>query len=47
VENSGAWGVEKDRYNKVSFKPVSTSALRLEVTFQPGFAAGVQRWRVK
>ena len=22
VENSGAWGVEKDRYNKVSFKPV-------------------------
>ncbi len=47
VENSGAWGIEKDRYNKVSFKPVSTSALRLEVNFQPNFAAGVQRWRVK
>ena len=46
VENA-AWPVEKDRYNKVTFKPVTTSALRLEVTFQPTFSAGVQRWRVK
>jgi len=44
---AGAWAVDKDRYNKVSFKPVSTSALRLEVNFQPNVAAGVQRWRVK
>ena len=47
VENSGAWPVEKDRYNRVSFKPVTTSALRLEVNFQPNFSAGVQRWKVK
>jgi DUF1680 family protein len=47
VENAGAWGVEKDRYNRVSFKPVTTSALRLEVNFQPDYSAGVQRWKVK
>ena len=44
---SAAWPVEKDRYNKVAFKPVSTAGLRLEVNFQPEFSAGVQRWRVK
>ena len=47
VENPAAWPVEKDRYNKVSFKPVTTSSLRLEVNFQPNFSAGVQRWRAK
>jgi uncharacterized protein len=47
VENSGAWPVEKDNYNKVTFKPVTSSGLRLEVSFQPNFSAGVQRWKVK
>jgi hypothetical protein len=39
--------VEKDKFNKVTFKPVVTTGLRLEVGFQPTFSAGVQRWRVK
>ena len=47
VENSGAWGVERDKFNHVSFQAVTTTALRLEVNFQPTFSAGVQRWRVK
>ncbi len=47
VENSGSWPPEKDRYNKVNFKPVTTNALRLEVNFQPGYSTGVQRWRVR
>jgi len=47
VENSGAWGVEKDKYNVVTVKPVATTALRLEVDFQKSFSAGVQRWKVK
>jgi len=47
VENAGAWGVEKDRYNKVSFKPVSTSGLRLEVTMQPKWSAGVAKWKLE
>jgi uncharacterized protein len=47
VENAGAYGVEKDRYNRVSFKPVTTSALRVEVTMQPNWSAGLQEWKVK
>jgi uncharacterized protein len=47
LENPAGWGIERDRYNKVSFKAVTTSALRLEVNFQPDFSAGVQRWKVQ
>jgi DUF1680 family protein len=47
VENAGQYGIAKDQYNKVTFRPVTTSGLRLEVTMQPKFSAGVQRWRVK
>jgi uncharacterized protein len=43
----GAYGVAKDTYNRVAFQPVTTSALRLEVTMQPNYSAGVQRWRVQ
>jgi hypothetical protein len=47
VEHTGAWGVEKDRYNKVSFRPVTTSGLRLEVTMQPEWSAGVAEWKLE
>ncbi len=47
VESEGAYGVEKDKYNKVTFKPVTTSGLRLEVTMQPTWSAGIQKWKVK
>ncbi len=47
VENVEPYGVEKDRYNRVSFKPVETGALRLEVMLQPAWSAGVQEWKVK
>jgi len=47
VEARGEYGVVKDRYNIVSFTPVTTSGLRLEVTMQPQWSAGVQEWKVK
>jgi DUF1680 family protein len=47
VENAAPYGVEKDRFNAVSFRPVTTSALRLEITMQPEWSAGVQEWKVK
>ena len=47
VANSEAYATSKNRYNKVSFKSVATSGLRLEVTMQPGFSAGIQEWKVK
>ena len=47
VENSEAYGVEKDRYNKTAFKTATTTALRLEVTLQQNWSAGIQEWKVK
>jgi hypothetical protein len=47
VEAAGPYGVEKDAYNKVTFKPVTTSALRLEVTLTPQWSAGIQEWKAR
>lgn len=46
VENLDPYGVEKDRYNRVVFEPVTTSGLRLEVVMQPAWSAGIQEWKV-
>jgi DUF1680 family protein len=47
VDVRGTYGVEKDRFNVVSFAPVTTTGLRLEVTMQPQWSAGVQEWKVR
>jgi uncharacterized protein len=47
VENRGAYGVDRDRYNRVAFAPVTTSGLRLELTMQATWSAGLQEWKVK
>jgi hypothetical protein len=47
VDVLGAYGVAKDRFNTIAFRPVSTTGLRLEVTMQPQWSAGVQEWKVK
>jgi hypothetical protein len=47
VEATGPYEVEKDRYNKVAFRPVATSALRLEVALQPQWSAGIQEWKLR
>jgi hypothetical protein len=46
VENASGYGVAKDRFNEVTFDPVQTGALRLEVELQPGFSGGILEWRV-
>jgi len=47
VEATGRYAVEKDKYNNVTFHPVTTTALRLEVTMQPGWSAGIEEWKVQ
>jgi hypothetical protein len=47
VENTSPYEVEKDRYNKVAFKPVTTAGLRLEIIMQPNWSAGLHEWKVK
>ena len=40
-------GVEKDMFNRVKFRPVSTNALRLEVQCQRDWSAGIHEWKVE
>jgi DUF1680 family protein len=47
VNATGPSGVEKDRYNRVRFAPVTTSGLRLELAMQPKWSAGLQEWKVR
>jgi DUF1680 family protein len=46
VAPATAFGVDKDRYNIVTFAPVTTDALRLEVKLREGFSGGILEWRV-
>jgi hypothetical protein len=45
VETTDRYGVDLDKYNEISFKPVTTDGLRLEVKMQPGWSAGIQEWK--
>ena len=46
VANASGFGVEKDRFNRVTFDPVTTTALRLEARLQPECSGGVLEWRL-
>jgi sialidase-1 len=36
-----------DKYNRVAFKPISTTALRIEVQLQPRFSGGILEWKIQ
>ena len=46
VEAATAYGVEKDKYNRVEFSPVTTTALKIAAKLQPGESGGVIEWKV-
>ncbi len=45
--DASEYGVKADAYNRVTFKPVQTTGLRLEVQLQPNFSGGILQWKVK
>jgi hypothetical protein len=47
VRGSSAAGCERDRWNAITFEPVETAELRLEVQLRPGFSAGLYEWIVE
>jgi hypothetical protein len=47
LDTRDRYGVEKDRYNRVTFAPITTSGLRLEVIAQPERSVGIQEWKAK
>ncbi|HOZ47786.1 MAG TPA: glycoside hydrolase family 127 protein [Candidatus Hydrogenedentes bacterium] len=46
VPNAAAYGLEKDRFNAVTFDAVATDALRIEVQLRPEFSGGILEWRL-
>ena len=47
VEGASKYGIEPDRYNRVPFDPVETTALRIELEMQQKFSAGILEWQVE
>ncbi|MEI6534320.1 MAG: glycosyl hydrolase family 65 protein [Verrucomicrobiaceae bacterium] len=45
VKNRGEYGVALDTFNKITFEPVETSAIRLEVQSAKGKSGGILEWR--
>jgi hypothetical protein len=46
VEATSPYGVEKDKFNRATFEPVTTTAIRLEVQLQENFSGGILEWRL-
>jgi hypothetical protein len=47
VETTDSYGVEPDKYNKVNFKPVQTTALKIEIVVPNDASVGIQEWKVR
>jgi len=46
VTGASKYAVERNRFNRVTFDPIETAALRIEVQLQKGFSSGILEWRV-
>jgi DUF1680 family protein len=47
VRGASSYGRDLDRFNRVTFEPVMTRALRLEVQLQSGWSGGILEWKVE
>jgi hypothetical protein len=46
VPGASEFGTNPNRFNRATFGPVETTALRIEVQLQPTWSGGVLEWRV-
>lgn len=46
VEDASGYGCQVNRFNRTTFRPVTTRGLRLRVRLQEGYSGGVCEWRV-
>ena len=47
VRNGSGFGIEKSKFNRLTFEPLITDKLRLEVQLERGNSAGIIEWRVE
>ena len=46
VEQPSKYTVDKDKYNSVDFKPVTTTGLKIAAQLQQGESGGIIEWKV-
>lgn len=46
VEETSAYGTQRNQYNRLTFAPVTTTGLRLEAQLQDGFSGGILEWKI-
>ena len=46
VSGATAYGMDRDKYNKVTFTPVTAAHFRVEAQLQDGVSGGILRWRL-
>jgi hypothetical protein len=47
VEPLTNYGIEKDKYNSLNFKPIKTKGLKIIAKLQKDASAGILEWKVK
>ena len=47
VTGASEYGVKIDQFNRITFTPVTTTALRIEVQLQPNWCGGILEWKVQ
>jgi DUF1680 family protein len=47
VQSTDVFGTQRDKSNRVTFNPVATDALRLEIKLKQGWSTGIYEWEVK
>jgi len=47
VESVSQYGTQPDKYNRVTFTSVETTALRIDLQLKPEFSGGVLEWKVE
>ena len=47
VPGASPFGTEIDKYNRVTFKPVETTALRIEAQLKPKLSSGILEWKIQ
>ncbi len=47
VVDATAYGVERDTWNRVQFKPVKTTTLRLNVQLKDRYSSGILEWKIE
>jgi hypothetical protein len=47
VRGVSAYGAKVDQFNRVSFEPIETTAIRIEAQLQPQWSGGILEWRLE